>query len=754
MHSVKSVAATTLTVALLIGSVAFGVVTVGASPTTMTLQASVNPLTGVLSGGDMTGLYCFKVTDCIAVGNDPSSEPMVLNGNPASWTSRQAKQIVVASGGSLEAVTCTSATNCVAVGATDSREPLVLTGNPATWGAAQARVLDFSGQGDLHAITCTSPTACIATGDNEAGEPIQLLGNPATWTVAGISEINLSSAFGRGGPLTSIACRSSTKCVAVGSDFKGQPFTISGDPATWTAAEARQITLGPTFGSGGSLTSVACTSSTRCYAVGLGHDGRAITLIGNPATWTAAEVIGVAPRAGFSDEGNLLSIACPAVTRCTTVGDDSDEQPYELTGNPTTWPSATGTVLTLGRAFGSGGLLAAVSCPSGPVCVAVGNDLLGLPLSFTLKPTSRAMDQVELRGAALGANMAVTSLSCPSATSCVAVGHSNGTWPLAVQGNPSEWATAPVKQLTVSYFDSFASVDCTSTTVCVEVGTSSSGQPIVLRGNPTTWTLGDVKKFLLGTSYGSGGQFNGVTCTSSTLCVVVGSDRADQPIVLWGDPANWTASEVKPIALGASFDKGGTLNAVTCASMNACVAVGSDSADHVLVFSGNPATWSSADVKALVLSKALGTTGALNAVTCTSVTSCITVGEDGESDPLVLVGDPATWGAAQAFNVAVSQAAPDAVGGFTVGGVDTQGSFSSVSCSSATQCFAVGGDGAGAPVFIQGNPTKWEGQSIERPVGASSFDVASFGGSACVGSVCYVAGRAIGGVYLAPLSAK
>lgn len=705
----------------------------------------------------MAGLYCVSATDCVAVGSDSGSEPMVLDGNASSWTSSQAKQIVVTSGGSLEAVTCTSAKVCIAVGTTGTNEPLVLTGNPATWGAAQMRVIDFSGLGDLTAITCSSSTACVAVGANPAGEPVQLIGDPAKWTAADMSEIKLGSSFRGGGQLTSIACSSSTACVAEGTDDNGQPFTLSGNPATWSASQATQITLGHAFNSGGTLSSLVCPSSTKCIAVGVDHRGQAFTLSGDPATWMAANVVEVANVVeipggkSFRSHGNLTAIACTSVTDCTAVGQDSNSQPFELSGNPSTWSSAKGVELTLGRAFGAGGVLSAVSCVADAACVAVGNDVLQLPLSITIKPTSRVVNQVQLTGAALGATGMVSSLSCAAATSCVAVGSNYASWPLVLRGSPSAWSDAHVSQLTLESFTSFTSVDCPSSTECVVVGTGSNSQPIVLQGNPAAWSVSDIKALTLGKAYGSGGQFNGVTCAASTLCVAVGSDTAGQPIVLRGDPSNWTASEVKPVTLGASFDKGGSLNAVTCASTTECVAVGSDSADDGLVLSGNPASWSSTNVKALVLSKSLGTTGDLNAVTCTSITSCVTVGEDGKSDPLVLVGDPATWGAAQAFSVAVPPPAPGAVSGYTLGGVDTHGSFSSVSCSSATQCFAVGGDGSGAPLVIQGNPAKWDGQTIERPVGGSAFDMGNFGASACVGSVCYVAGRTTGGVYVAKL---
>jgi hypothetical protein len=232
--------------------------------------------------------------------------------------------------------------------------------------------------------------------------------------------------------------------------------------------------------------------------------------------------------------------------------------------------------------------------------------------------------------------------------------------------------------------------------------------------------------------------------------VAVGVDNDGQPVALRGDPAKWTPAEVKLLAVGASFGGGGSLNAVSCASSTKCVAVGSDKASRLLVLSGNPASWGSSDLKSIELNGAQSAMSDLTSVACASMTSCIAVGSEGKS-PLALVGDPSSWGPGQAFSVDIPAPATDAIGGYSPGGVDTDGSFSSVSCSSATECLAVGGDESGDPIFIQGNPAKCAGQSVERPVEESSFNMASFGATECIGSVCYVAGRTTAGLYLAKL---
>ena len=116
-------------------------------------------------------------------------------------------------------------------------------------------------------------SSCVAVGDDLYGLPFVLAGDPSTWTAAQAHEIALGSGFGAGGLLWSVACPSSSSCIAVGDDENGQPLVLAGDPASWGTAQAYEIALGPTFGPGGVLYSVTCTSSSSCAAVGRDYKG-------------------------------------------------------------------------------------------------------------------------------------------------------------------------------------------------------------------------------------------------------------------------------------------------------------------------------------------------------------------------------------------------------------------------------------------------------------------------------------------------
>src|SRR5207302_635838 len=157
------------------------------------------------------------------------------------------------------AVSCTSPTACIAVGTDGNEQPLVLSGDPASWAEAQAREITLSSFGPfvaLNSVSCTSSSACVAVGIDGNSQPIVLAGDPATWGVAQAHEVTLGHTFGSGGSLLSVTCPSPSSCVAGGIDGGHEPLVVSGDPGTtWTAAQAQEIGLDVPFGSGGELDS-------------------------------------------------------------------------------------------------------------------------------------------------------------------------------------------------------------------------------------------------------------------------------------------------------------------------------------------------------------------------------------------------------------------------------------------------------------------------------------------------------------------
>ena len=361
-------------------------------PPLPSFTAVVNPLSQLPASAVFEGTTCTSSSSCVAVGFDLGSQPLTLAGDPSSWGTGQVRVLGLGAllnqygdGSVLLSVTCTSSTSCVAVGEDGNDQPLMLTGDPATWPASHARQVTFGGAlgggGFLQSVTCTSSTACVAVGGDGNGQPFALVGNPATWTAAQVHEMQLAPALGEGGSLASVTCTSSSACVAVGRDRHRLPIVVSGDPSTWAGGQVREISLGSAFGWGGSLRSVACTSSSACVAVGGDGHSQPFMLAGDPSTWSNAQANEIKLDGTFGASGALLSVTCTTSSSCVAVGYDGRNQPLMVAGDPSTpWTGAQAEDVVLGDAFSAGGELSSISCASSSDCVAAGIDNKEQPL--------------------------------------------------------------------------------------------------------------------------------------------------------------------------------------------------------------------------------------------------------------------------------------------------------------------------------------------------------------------------------------
>jgi hypothetical protein len=774
-------------VALLVLGFAAIAMTAAEASSTPKFPAIVARLSQVPGSGAFAATSCTSASHCVAVGNDGNGQPLVLAGDPSSWGAAQAEQITLGSsfgsGGNLNSITCTSASYCVAVGYDGNYydglgQPLVLAGDPSSWGAAQAEQItlgsSFGSENELNSIACSSASYCVAVGSDGLGQPLVLAGDPSSWGVAQAEEITLGTSFGSNGDLHSITCTSASYCVAVGSDGNNQPLVLTGDPSSWGVAQAEEITLGTSFGSGGNLNSITCSSASYCVAVGSDNNSQPLVLAGDPSSWGAAQAKQITLGTSFGSGGNLNSITCSSASYCVAAGNDGNNQPLVLAGDPSSWGAAQAKQITLGKAFSSSGSLNSIACSSASYCVAVGKDSNWQPLALAGDPSSWGPAQAKvigLKGPEFGAKAAVQSLACASASACVAVGYVPAPevgfkGALVLAGDPSSWGIAQAKQITLGTsfgsYNGLNSVACTSASYCVAVGSDGNGEPLVLAGDPSSWSGANAKQITLGKAFGAYGWLNSIACTSASYCVAVGSDNSGQPLVLAGDPSSWSGANAKQITLGKAFGSSGNLDSIACTSASHCVAVGSDgnfdSNNQPLVLTGDPSSWGAAQAKQITLGKAFSSSGSLNSIACSSASYCVAAGNSGlfesassPEKPLVLTGDPSSWAGSRAFSLSVPTATPTTVGGFSAGlfGI---GFLSSVSCENTTYCVVVGGDGAGAPLYLTGNPAQWEGQSLVRPsLKGSPFRQANITASYCARTACFAAGNSNAGDYIVHL---
>ena len=603
----------------------------------------------------LDAVACTSSTWCVAVGR-VRGEPLVLAGDPSTWGAAQAREIKLGDafgtghGNYLNAVTCSSSTACVAVGEDGNAQPLVLAGNPSTWGAAQAKEIalgnslgtpDYPAANSLHSVTCSSPTSCVAVGEDANVQPLVLAGNPSTWGVAQAQEITLDKAtFGGVGPyageghnsLYSVTCSSSTSCIAVGEDGNRQLLQLTGDPSTWGAGQAREITLGDAFGAPydfGSLNAIACSSSASCVAVGGDGNAQPLVLAGDPGTWDAAQATertlgGVA----FGVYARPSALACAGAGSCFDVGWDFrndfgpsiQQGPYLVHGSPAHWDKATATLMPQ-----LPGPLVAISCASSSSCVALGAAGWELGRSSQARRPSGSFQAQDSGGQGL----------------------------LILTGDPSTWGTAQGRtiDLTTAFGASalVTSGTCISTTYCAAIGLAfddyGNGTPFVIAGDPSTMTAANASEITVG--------LNSVACAAPMQCVAVGSG----PIVLTGDPATWGSAQPQEIRLGKRIGPYHSLDSVACPSPTYCVAVGAGGWRNKimpLVLAGNPLTWNAHSAFRLRVSPATTATVKgfstasthtyqLTSVSCRSVTYCVAAGTGPYGAALYITGNPAYW---------------------------------------------------------------------------------------------------------------
>ena len=244
-------------------------------------------------------------------------------------------------------------------------------------------------------------------------------------------------------------------------------------------------------------------------------------------------------------------------------------------------------------------------------------------------------------------------------------------------------------------------VSCVTSAFCTAVGWDIN--PEGGSGNPTTmaeiwdgtaWTIEPTAP-LTGTS-----QFNGVTCSSATECVAVGTQNG-QPLAETWNGSTWTV-ETTPNPAGATSS---SLASVSCSGAGTCSAVGSYSTTtSTASFAEN---WDgTAWTLEAVPEPAGATSSSLSGVSCTGTASiCTAVGVYSSGTGALTLAetwDGGTWSV---------QPSPDP-------SVDQSSSLAGVACVSGGPCLAVGTgtvDGVNEPIFVSSDGDSWIPGEIHTP---------------------------------------
>jgi len=389
--------------------------------------------------------------------------------------------------------------------------------------------------------------------------------------------------------LGSVACGSASFCVASGlyttsnNGQQGLIDTLSG--ATWTATEAPV----PADGSGVELGNVACGSASFCVIAGsfLDSTGNRQPLIESlsDGTWTAQEVP-VPANAESDPYGSLYAASCISAQDCVSVGTyvaSNFQQGLIETLSDGTWTASEAPVPSSPILVN----LTTVSCTSQGTCVTVGYAILD-----TLSGGSWSAAPIPVPANAKSpSNAELTDVGCSTDGICAAIGLYDdssgvrrgfvdllaaGTWSSSEAPLPSNADSTP--------YPSLDTVSCASLGACTLVGiyaTSDGGvRPFMDTLSGGTWSTTEGPLPSNASNFSNYPFYqDSLACPSPDECTAAGVYAATSgptggpPLIESFSGNTWQATQA---SLPSNATEGtDQLEAVACASTDACVAVGS-----------------------------------------------------------------------------------------------------------------------------------------------------------------------------------
>jgi hypothetical protein len=340
--------------------------------------------------------------------------------------------------------------------------------------------------------------------------------------------------------LFSVSCVSTTDCLAVGENLNGDgqvgtPLTEKWNGSKWTATAALKL---PAGGKGGALSSVACKSASECVAVGsyVKSGGMTFALAAkwNGKTWTTFTAPGTAGNDTFLD-----GLSCVTATDCVAIGSFTTDGGFGAAPLADSWNGSRWTQLANPKTPSGSelGMLGSVACVAAKSCMATGFDVSstavnGGEIAETWNGSAWTITKTPAPGKNTGDQL--IGVSCLSLKNCSAVGESNTVSGTTVKEagyaqhwNGTTWSTVTVPWAKSAGNTALIGVSCVSATYCVAVGTSNinendisndSGKAASAVYNGKTWTVESVPA----PAKGKGSVLGGIVCRSTTYCAAVG----------------------------------------------------------------------------------------------------------------------------------------------------------------------------------------------------------------------------------------
>lgn len=674
----------------------------------------------VYASGHLSNVSCPTPSMCVAVGSfDNGGRKITLaeRWNGSGWSVQATANPADGTGWAvLNSVACTSSRSCIAVGES-SAGALAERWDGTRW-SIQRTPRPRQGSAALMGVSCTSARACAAVGSIETsiGEDrarFSMLAerwNGTRWSIQKVPG-NFTADTSPGGydtgsterGLNSVACTSQTNCFAVGS-LGAKRVVEQWDGRKWSIRRTGAVSV--------RLVSISCATSVSCFAVGnlgprlvvwrwngdrwamqrLAHRGylrhraqlsgvscssaRACTAVGSTASYPAAPGSrGVvlrwdgrqwtsqqsSPTPAGATGTSLTSVACPARTSCTAVGEILNDNTYPPSSSELVEHWSGGTAWTIQEHRGAvgtvSGELRAVACGSSTDCIAIGS----WPTSISSNTFAERWDgsRWSIQTTPNPSSSRLFSVSCGSPTACIAVGQSAGgqsaATPLTEVWNGSAWSIAPAAVPPAATGVFLNAVSCTFPSACTAVGAATNatgGVPLAEHWNGSAWSIQPIPTIPGGTFF----PWAGMSCSSDSRCVAVGRYQLGGTVKLaaasW-DGTDWTVQDM-PTPPGLNpYNLEGAINAVSCSSTTNCIAVGA------VTETWDGVSWTLQPAPPHVATS----------VSCTSPTACVAVGSEAAE-----VWDGTGW---------TAQQIPVISGG-------TDPTLNGVACMSDSACIAVG----------------------------------------------------------------
>jgi hypothetical protein len=337
-------------------------------------------------------------------------------------------------------------------------------------------------------------------------------------------------------------------------------------------------------------------------------------------SWNDAKLTGV-PE---SNVANVKQVSCASAHFCGFVGSYQSE--YDNKGgfgafwDGKQWSSAPLPSAISSNGSGNGSDANVISCVKPTFCAVGGSyvDGNGNTQAFTATSNGSQWKIDELGGEISNSpGSSPRAISCASSTFCVVGGEvGNGSdypRPLMFTWDGNNWYQSPT---TISREVDF--VSCVSSQFCMAIGGSS-----VAEWNGANWiSLPSLEDSL---------QVTSLSCSSSEMCAIGGSDGNQQAFASVWNGYSWQTSELVTALNDLNHNDTATVSAVICPSVSFCVVGGSyasvDGGDQAFVSMWSDGHWLDETVGESIANNSSGVASTdIVAISCASSRHCVAAG--------------------------------------------------------------------------------------------------------------------------------